>query len=190
MRIGLLLLICLGSTVTASGQSNEVDLLIRKKKEIEEKITSNKDDQIVLVRIVGQEKLVVVKDKNWPDDIETTFNILKNSSGQIIYIGEFPTSQSGDWTLDLKHFFNEQGETFAFEKRLVFFNDECGDGVVIETLTDFFTKGFKRIGTLRQLRDGKDNPITDLESCSDPYQWPIEKKGSVSELTKAMQMEL
>jgi hypothetical protein len=189
MKLRVLVLI-LAVTVTAWGQANEVDLLIKKKKEIEAKIKSNKNDLIVFAQIKGEKKMQVVKNENWPENIETTFNILKSASGQIIYLGEFPSSESGDWTLELKHFFNDKGETFAFEKRLTFFNEDCGNGVVVEKLTNFFTKDFKLIGTLRQLRDGNDNAITDHKSCSDPYQWTIDKKGSVSELMKLKKIEL
>jgi hypothetical protein len=120
----------------------------------------------------------IVENENWPENIETTFNVLKNTSGQVIYIGEFPTSESGDWTLELKHFFIHEGETFSFEKKLIFFNNDCGDGVVVEKLTDFFTKDFKLILKLRQLRDGKGYGLTDHNNCSDPYQWPLAKKGT------------
>lgn len=90
----------------------------------------------------------------------------------------------------LTHFFDDKGQTFAFEKRLTFFNEDCGNGVVIETVTDFFTNSFKRIATLKQLTDGKGDAIIDHDNCSDPYGWTFDKRRSVSELMELKKIML
>lgn len=180
----------LAASINAWGQPNELDLLLKQKKEIEDRVAAKKDKLIVLVRIKGEEKTQVVKNENWPENIETTFNVLKNEAGQVIYVAEFPTSESGDWTLELKHFFNDAGETFIFQKRLTYFNDDCGNGVVIDTQTDVFGKGFSYIGTLKQLVDGKGIPIADRTTCSDPYQWTVDKKSTALELMRLKKIQL
>ncbi len=118
-------------TLSACGQSLLTNQE-RKKLEIEKLLTTNKKKIIVLVKVTGQSNLQEVIGENWPENIEATYNILKNQSGQIIYLGEFPISESGDWTLELKHFFGDDGKLIAFEKRLTYFNEQCTDGAVIE----------------------------------------------------------
>ncbi|HEY0653665.1 MAG TPA: hypothetical protein VGD65_11085 [Chryseosolibacter sp.] len=123
-----------------------------------------------------------VINEDLPENIETTFNILKDQNGQIVYIGEFPTSESGDWSLELKHYFAD-GRLIAFEKRLAYFNGECTDRAVIETIIELYDKDFKIVKTTKTLTDN-DGKKMDEEKCSDPYQWPLDKRGTVSELVK------
>jgi hypothetical protein len=108
-------------TISSCGQSRLTDQREKERREIEKQITTDKDKLIVLVKVKGQVDLQTVINQNWPDNIETTYNILKNQQGQIIYVGEFPTSESGDWTLGLKHYFSGNGNLVAFEKRLSYF---------------------------------------------------------------------
>src|SRR5688572_12360460 len=103
-------------TITACGQGDTADQLEKRRLEIEKRIDTNLKKLIVLVKVKGKLDLLKVINENWPEDIETTYNILKNEKGQIIYIGEFPTSESGDWTLGLKHFYSDNGQLVAFQK--------------------------------------------------------------------------
>jgi hypothetical protein len=161
----------------------------KRKQEIENLVTSNEDKLIVLVKVFEQEILKRVIDQQWPENIERTFNILKNQNDQIIYIGEFPTSQSGDWSLELKHYFADNGQLIAFEKRLAYFNRECTDRAVIERIIEFYDNNFKVIKTSKTLEDN-DGKKMDEEKCGDPYQWPLDKRGTVTELVKLKRIVL
>jgi hypothetical protein len=137
--------------------------------EIVKQIFENKDSIIVLVKLTGQNDLVRVLNKNWPEDIETTFNIFKNRHGQIIYISEFPTSESGDWNLRLEHFFSTDGHLTAFVKDFAFFNSPClKEGVAFEQLLELYDNDFKVIGSIKCLSDNKGNPL-DEEECGNAY---------------------
>jgi hypothetical protein len=171
--------------ITTFGHSQGIssDQQEKTKKEIENLVRVNEDKLIVLVKLLDQESLKRVINREWPEDIETTFNILKNENGQIIYIGEFPTSQSGDWHLELKHYFADNGQLIAFDKRLAYFNRECTDGAVIEEVVEFYDNNFSIIKTTRKLADDKGNSM-DENMCGDPYQWPLDKRGTVSEFAR------
>src|SRR5258705_3132290 len=125
----------------ACGQSKVAKVLtIEKERDnIEKKIGNN---VIVLVKTHGQEDLMKVIDKQWPENIETTFNILQNQSGRIIYVAEFPTSESGDWFVIIKRYFNDGGRIIALEKEFKYFNESCTSGSVISTLIELYDVDF------------------------------------------------
>src|SRR5439155_4172503 len=100
------------NATTASAISNDSHTLIdlNKEKEATDKyLAKHSKEVIVLVKVPGKKKLVQVKGENWPDEIEYTYNILKNKSGKVILIVQSPFSESGDWDIDYKHYFDDNG---------------------------------------------------------------------------------
>jgi len=168
-------------TISACGQSKLTDQADKKRLEIEKQITIDKDELIVLVQVKGQASLQRVINENWPDNLEITYNLLKDKKGKIIYLGEFPTSESGDWTLELKHYFADNGKLIAFEKRLSYFNENCGDGIVVEQQVELYDNEFKIIKTTKTLTDNSGHPLSEKE-CGNRYTWDIEKRPTVKEL--------
>jgi hypothetical protein len=177
----LLIILTFFIAIESFGQPNDADRILTQKRGIEDQIKLNKKNLIVFVKIKGQPIPLRITNEKWPENIESTYNILKNDLGQVIYFAEFPKSESGDWVFELKHFFNNKEQTISIEKRLSFFNEDCSDGAITEILTDLYLDNFKLHGTVKQLRDSKDNPIRDA-NCGDPYKWPIDKKGTAQEL--------
>ena len=186
MRYAILFLLI---SVSSCGQGTLTDQREKERLKIEKQVTTDNDKLIILVKVKGQADLKKVIAQNWPDDIETTYNILKNKLGQIIYLGEFPTSESGDWTLGLKHFFGDNGKLLAFEKRLSYFNEDCTDGTVIETTIELYDKNFKVIKTTKIQTDneGKEFKVKD---CGHAYNWDIDKRGTVNELVQLKKIRL
>src|SRR5690554_4525790 len=76
----------------------------------------NNNQIIVLVKLFNKPGLYKVVDNKFPDDIEITYNILKNSSGEIIWASEIPTIEIGERFVAFSQYFNEKGKTFAFER--------------------------------------------------------------------------
>lgn len=124
----------------------------------------------VLAKLVDTDELVKVSNGNFPENIETTFNIIKDSLGQVITISEFPFSESGDWNIILTHYFDKDGKTFAFERQTNFFNSICTDGVAYETKTEFYNSDFQLIDKVYRLVDEKNNNLQ-KESCQFPYDY-------------------
>jgi hypothetical protein len=185
----LLIILTFLSTLKSFGQVNDATRILLQKKEIEEQVQSSKKDLVVFVKVKGQEIPQRVISEKWPENIESTYNIFKNDSGQVVYFGEFPKSESGDWVLELKHYFDNRGQTFSFEKRLTFFNKDCSDGPVTEILTDLYLSNFKLLEQVKSLRDNKGNPIRD-SNCGDPYNWPTVKKATTSALIGVKKIQL
>lgn len=125
----------------------------------------------ILVKEPGKAGLTPVVNNNWPTEFETTYDLWKDANGRVLVLGEYPYSQSGDWHLGLEHYFNENGETFAFEKKTNFFNSPCINGVAFETETKYFNKGFSIISKEHTLKDIDGNTL-DIKKCRAAYNWP------------------
>lgn len=168
-------------TIISCGQELLVDQLDEKILQIENQIVSNKSNLIIIVKVFGQADLQIVVNEKWPENIETTYNILKDKNGQIVYIGEFPTSESGDWALGIKHYFSETGNLIAFEKQVSYFNENCGDGIVKEKQIELYNDQFKVIKATKKLTDKSGKILSEIE-CGNGYVWVIDKRPTVKEL--------
>jgi hypothetical protein len=130
----------------------------------------SKDKLIVLAKLVDKDEPIQIKNGIFPDNVETTFNIFKDSLGQIITASEFPFSESGDWNIILTHYFDKDGRTFAFERQTNFFNSICTNGVAYETQTEFYNSDFQLIDKMYKLVDEK-NKTLQKDSCQFPYDY-------------------
>lgn len=151
----------------------EPDILKRLKYQktfIDTLFNHSKDKLIVLAKLVDKDEPIQIKNGIFPDNVETTFNILKDSLGQIITASEFPYSESGDWNIILTHYFDKDGKTFVFERQTNFFNSICTDGVAYETQTEFYNSDFQLIDKTYKLVDEK-NKTLQKDSCQFPYNY-------------------
>jgi hypothetical protein len=119
----------------------------------------------VFVKLTDKTDLNPFKDTVLPDETETSFNILRDSLKHIVAIIESPYSQSGDWFLTLTHYFDKNGQTFAFERQTNFFNSGCTEGVAYETTTEYYDSDFKLIRKEYKLVDEKGKNLN-RDSCS------------------------
>jgi len=107
----------------------------------------------VFVKEPKKENLTLVKNEQWPEEIETTYNIWKNSQGQVIVIGEYPFSESGDWDIEYLHYYDDKGKIFSFERSTNFFNSICTEGVAYENIVEFYNPDFIKINRSYSLVD-------------------------------------
>ena len=149
---------CESVTDSTSRLVPEPDILERldyQKREIDTLFKHQKNKLIVLAKIQEQEELVLINDVNFPENVELTFNILKDSLGKVITVSAFPHSESGDWNISLTHYFDKKGKTFALERQTSFYNSNCTEGLAYETKTEFYDSGFQLIGNRYKLIDEK-----------------------------------
>ncbi len=97
--------------------------------------------------------MIKVEGDKWPDEIEYTYNIVKDTTGRIILIAQIPYSESGDWFITYSHYFDEQGKTFAFVKKTNVFSEEIKGGVVHETDIKYYNINFKVLKKMYTLQD-------------------------------------
>ena len=167
------------TTFSSFGQTTiEVD---KERLEIDSLIIKDPDKLIVLVKVLGENDLKKVIDENWPEDIETTYNILKNAAGQIIFIAEIPTSESGDWYLEIRHYFTTEGNLLAYAKNLSYFNDNCGDGIVRKKEVELYDNQFTIIQETKSLLD-QNGKYVDEKECDEVFNWNFDKRPTLKEL--------
>ena len=169
----LLSVICACNSNDRSGSSTsrlvpEPDISERlqyQKASIDTSFIRNRANIEVLVKLVGKTDLMPFKDTILPEETEISFNILRDSIRHIIAIMESPYSQSGDWFLTLTHYFDNNGQTFAFERQTNFFNSGCTEGVAYETKTEYYNSDFKLIRKDYKLVDEKGKNLN-RDSCN------------------------
>lgn len=133
--------------------------LKQKKEAMDDYEFKHRKDLIFLIKLEGKKNLVRVKEGDWPDNTEYIYTILKGPTGEIMLIGESPYSQSGDWYIECKHYFNIDGKTFAFSKRESVFDDSVKGGVAMETYSWFYNDKFQIIKNDYRLTDKDDKLI-------------------------------
>jgi hypothetical protein len=105
--------------------------------------------------VPGKKSLIRVYNEKWPDEIEYTYNIVKDKGGKIIYILQTPFSESGDWDISYKHYFDEDGHVFAFYRVESIFDDNVKGGVIRNTVLKYYNKDFKIVKQNNRLEDTK-----------------------------------
>ena len=150
---------------------------LKRNKDDIDRIKMDSNKLTVLVKVPGSDSLQWVKNGKFPDEVETTYNLLKDKTGNIVYILESPTSESGDWDIDYKSYFDSKGHLFAFERSAGFFNEECTDGSanpaepVHEKLIKFFDTRSKPIDSVYTLVDQDKKPLN-KSKCVSNYDFP------------------
>lgn len=157
-----------GNNTASKEEPGLLESLKKQKADIDTLYNHSTDQLITMAKLTDNDSLITLKEDVQPEDLENTFSILKDSTGRIITISEFPQSQSGDWHLVLTHYFNKEGNTFAFEKQTNFFNSMCTEGAAFETKTFYFNGVLNQLDSLYKLVD-KDNHALQKDSCQFPY---------------------
>jgi hypothetical protein len=135
-----------------------------KKAAIDNYLTKHQNATMVLVKVPGKKSLVRVFGNKWPDEIEYTYNILKDKAGKIVLVSQKPESESGDWGIIYEHYFDENGNTFAFYRSEALFTDQVKGGVAGKELLRYYDPLFKAINQTNLLVDVNHKPLKAKES--------------------------
>jgi hypothetical protein len=132
------------STVKTPKSVSSVSALKRKRDNIEAYSLQHKNNMLVFAKVPGKDVLLKIENEKWPDEVEYSYNVLKDDNGKIIMIDASPVSESGDWDVSHTHYFYSDGNTFLFERNANAFNG-CltNDSVVYETVKKYFAPSFK-----------------------------------------------
>jgi hypothetical protein len=145
---------------------------------------------MVLVKVPGRKKLIQVIDDKYPDEIETTYNLLKDKEGHIVYAVEIPESESGDWFISYKSYFKADGKLFAFERQAGIFNGECTkeeDEPLNERLIRYYDSHFNVVDSVYGLKDSK-GKILSKSACVLNYDYPYQVAKSINAYKKLNQI--
>ncbi len=99
----------------------------------------------------------------WPDETLSTYNFIYDSLGALVEFVEFPTSESGDWSMSNSYYFYPSGRLMAFDHYLGTFISECTP-VLRFTLTLYFSEAGEVLYRDAMFTDQENRPI-DTSGC-------------------------
>ncbi len=132
---------------------------------------------------------LVARPDAWPDSTEVSYNVYRDGKGQVRLAYQSPYSHSGDWNLDLSHYFDSRESTFLMERQMSFFNGCWNDSSeamtgVREITTSYFDPTGRLVGRdfVRTTFDGAPAPT---EGCNTTMRTPYTVYPSWAALGKA-----
>jgi len=130
--------------------------------------------QVTLYAKTGDGRVIQVADPTIPQDstTETSYAVLKDSTGTVVLLIETPVSKSGDWTNEYRHYFDAEGRT-AFFRRYSSFFEGCEFGLAKEVLERSYTTSFKTKLDTYSLTNPEGSP-QDSTRCEFRYHFPYE----------------
>jgi hypothetical protein len=102
-----------------------------------------------------------------PDAFYSSYNVIKNKTGKIIYIAEYPQSESGDWFTQYENYFDDSGNLVSFIRKSSFFNGECAE-VVCEESEYYYDSNHILVKKTYEITDDEGNPL-DYTKCTFYY---------------------
>lgn len=121
--------------------------------------------------------------------MKTPNNILRDALGKIVLIDERPESESGDWDIEYKHYFDSEGRPFTFFRQESIFDDDGKDTIIRERLFDFYTADFKKVGETKGLFDKDYKPLRSKKKNFDFRDFPYPIYKDVKSCLKGLQIQ-
>jgi hypothetical protein len=149
-----------------------------------DKIYNKDTTRIELFLQLEQDGLIdkVQNFNNVPESLYASYNIIKGKSGHIVYIAEYPFSESGDWNLIYENYFDENGNLLAFVRKCSFFNSECAE-IVHEKSEYYCNTKHELIKKTFDIKDGK-NKTLDFKKCVFNYRFEYKSYLTLSDFLK------
>jgi hypothetical protein len=110
----------------------------------------------------------VINFDNFLESFYASYNIIRNELGNVIYIAEFPYSESGDWDLAYENYFDNNGNLIVFIRKCSFFNGICAE-IVNEKSEYFYDLNHELIKKTYEITD-ENKKTLDYKKCVFNYQ--------------------
>jgi hypothetical protein len=152
--------------VFSAAQEKDIEMINSEVAKIDNAERNLNQNFLIFCRFYDKSELIQITDTlNWPDSdsIEFTYNITLDSNANIIQFIEMPRSESGDWFLDMFHYFDNNGHVLKFSYYLGQFASGCTEFLRDER-DQFFTKEGQLIKESRVFTDG-DYKAIDTTGC-------------------------
>jgi hypothetical protein len=143
----------------------------------------------VFFKVPNQEMPVPVKNRDYPKKFEAMYQVCQDSAGHIVYLAESPFSETGDWDIVYRSYYDARGRIFAFERTAGFYNSTCTTGPLYENLTRFFNTQGQVVATEQTYTDEKGVAIKD-KPCDFPYNFPYEVVTDVQAYCRKIKLRL
>lgn len=189
--IGLAMLALFYTSCSSSQQKKEEDAELKELTALKINIDNMMSDSTlqVLVKVKGKPELQVVKDKGYPRNIETTYNLLRDTTGKVLFISEMPYNATSEWFIAYKSYFDADGKLFAFQRQNNFLNNGCTHGAAMENSIGYYNDDFLLIDSLYTITDTYKKPL-DKKACKFPYNFKYTINKTLNEYLAAKNIKL
>jgi len=109
---------------------------------------------------------------NVPKDLSSTFNIIRNKDGNIMYVAEFPYSEKGDWENIYENIFDDNGDLIMFVRKSSFIQNKVP---IYEKSEYFYNSEHKLVKKTYLMKYGKGIEIPQGIKVEYSYRFPYEK---------------
>jgi hypothetical protein len=125
------------------------------------------DDLITLAKAPGVDTLAEIMDTlsqakdmgKWPDKIEYSYDILKDTIGRVRYIDQISSTENPYSIRIYIHYFDEQGNTYAFRRKEGMFFEGAKSKLILDDHLMYYNKDFSVIGESDTVKDINHQPI-------------------------------
>jgi len=189
--IGLAMLALLYTSCSSSQQKKEEDTALKELAALKADIDNRMSDSTlqVLVKVKGKRELQVVKGRGYPRNIETTYNLLRDTTGKVLFISEMPYNATSEWFIAYKSYFDKDGKLFAFQRQNNFLNNGCTHGAAMENSIGYYNEDFLLIDSLYTITDTYKKPL-DKKACKFPYNFKYTVNKTLDEYLAAKNIKL
>lgn len=120
--------------------------------------------------------------ENVPATLVATYNIIRYKSGEIMYVAEFPYSQTGDWENIYESVFDETGNLLKFVRKSRFIEKE---NLLSEKSEYYYNRKHKLLKKTYECMDQSNKAIPDENDFQFPFRFPYTKYNTRAEWLKA-----
>ncbi|MGV3502922.1 MAG: hypothetical protein ACO1O1_04395 [Adhaeribacter sp.] len=143
----------------------------------------------VFTKVAHQAAPVAVVGRQYPKKLQAIYQVYQDSLGHILYLAESPYSETGDWDIVYRSYYDTQGRIFAFERTAGFYNSSCTEGALYEHLISFYDPRGRTISTERSYTDQNNTPVQGIP-CAFPYNFPYEVVPDVNAYCRKINLKL
>lgn len=123
-----------------------------------------------------------------PQSEYAAFNLIRNKKEQVIYISEFPVTESDEYDMIYENYFDSKGNLICFVRKCVFFNGLCAKEVH-EKSEYYYNEKHKLILKTYEITNEDKKPI-DHATCIFNHRYEYKIYKTVNEYIKARNFQL
>ena len=133
------------------------------------------------IKLRDKVDLVPYQGNELPVDAEATVSVLRDETGNILYVGYFPIEQENVIASGYRYYFDNYGRLYAYEQVVTHLAATCADEEAIETKVRYFNKRFKLLDDYYTLTNFQGEPL-DAATCGTNGRYDAEVLGTVEDL--------
>ncbi len=156
---------------------------------VDSQVHASPGSMILVAGLANGSMALVSPPGGWPESTAVSYDVFPDQRGQVRLAFQTPFSQSGDWNLDLSHYFDAREATFLVERQMSFFNgcwdDSTGKMVPIRETTTTYLDSTGRIVARDFVRSTFDDDPVPTRRCNTTMRPPYSVYPSWDSLASA-----